>query len=165
MRVGKKPNIKDQVRIAWNTVFEAEAGYRNGEIAVVLADATRELSIDMRTEFMHIETRCIEKYVRDVANRIEPSPLSAYGCGDRLSTAERVRATRLRKSPDQRFIRSFQKDNSGRENLSYLRQDRRETLKPTTFAHIYHQGRVRDLRGLRNKIRKTWNQFKRKIID
>ena len=41
MGVRKKPNVKDQVCITWDPVFEAETGDRNGEIAVVLPDAAR----------------------------------------------------------------------------------------------------------------------------
>jgi len=112
--VRKKPNIKDEIRIARDPVLEAETGDRNSEIAVVLTYSTRELGIDVRPKFMHIESRRIEKDIRNISNRIEPATFGAYGRGDRLSAAKRVRAARLRKPPDQGVVRRFKKDNSGR---------------------------------------------------
>jgi len=114
VRVGKKPNVEDQVCIAWDAVFESKTSDGNREVAIVFTYATRELCVDVRAEFMDIETRRIEKDIRDISNRIEPSALSAYRCGDRLSATKRMRSARLREPPNQCVVRSFKEDNPGR---------------------------------------------------
>jgi len=73
-------------------------------------------------------------------------------------------AAGLTEAPQQDIVRSFQEEHGGLYLLLEGPDDLRQLLELVSFANINYQRGLLNFRGLLSKLRKTADQFNRKIV-
>ena len=163
MWVGQEADVEDEVGVKRDAVFESEAEAGDEEVVCLFLGA--EAGLDVRTQLVNVEVRCVDEDVGHVADGVENLALFDDGAGDGLHAAQWVRASGLRVAADEDGVLRVEKNDRRRDELFDDFENVREAVEGLAFADVDDDGGLRNFTGAAHEFGEVGEEFEREIFD
>ena len=140
--VREEAHIEDEISVGGHTVFEAEAGCGDSEIALTCcAAALFKLRVDVGAQLMHVEFCGFERDICDVADGVEAFAFCADGIDHCFFTAEGMRSAGFAEAPDEGIVCGVEEEDARGQDFAHLFQDGGKAIETAPFANVdYERG-------------------------